>query len=150
MGTLHRGQLRRVTKGELPQELPHRRGHVDASEQLPHSAGADDIQIIDTVRAARHPGDDRGQLPGRIHPSGSDFRRVHRDADLLADQIGQAARSASSSTGTSPAYDTRSASSNRASARDHPSGSFTLSAFSDGLNQDLNNPDSSDWKGHST
>jgi hypothetical protein len=42
------------------------------------------------------------------------------------------------------------ASSNRAAARDHPSGSFTLSAFSDGLNQDLNNPDSSDWKGTST
>jgi site-specific DNA recombinase len=75
--------------GELPQELPHRRRRVHPAEQAAHPAGADHVQVIDAVRAARHPGDDRGQLPGRVHPRGPDLRRARVDPDLLPDQLGQ-------------------------------------------------------------
>jgi hypothetical protein len=59
------------------------------------------------------------------------------------------ARSARPSTGASPAHDTRRSSSNNAVARDHTSGSFTTSAFSDRVNQDLDKPDSPDPEGTS-
>jgi len=60
------------------------------------------------------------------------------------------ARSASAITGTSPAHDTRCSSSNSSVARDHASGSFTLSAFWLGPNQDVDTPDSSDPEGTSS
>ncbi|GAA5034879.1 hypothetical protein GCM10023317_87790 [Actinopolymorpha pittospori] len=47
------------------------------------------------------------------------------------------ARSANAITGTNPAHDTRFCSSNTGVARDHPYGSFTVSAFWIGLDQDL-------------
>ena len=60
------------------------------------------------------------------------------------------ARSASAITGTSPAHDTSEPSSNSDVARDQPSGGFTISAFSDVLNPDFDNPDSSGLEGTSS
>jgi hypothetical protein len=48
--------------------------------------------------------------------------------------------SASAITGTRPAHDTRFSSSNNGTARDQPCGSFTVSAFSDRVNQDSTLP----------
>jgi hypothetical protein len=59
----------------------------------------------------------------------------------------KAARSARPSTGASPAHDIRRSSSNNGVGRDHISGSFTTSAFSDRVNQDLDKPDSPDLEG---
>ena len=83
----HRPELHRMAVGELAQELPQRRGRIHAAEQAFHATGADRVQIVDAVRAARHPGDDRGQLPGRVHPCGLDLRRGRVDPDPLADQL---------------------------------------------------------------
>src|SRR3990170_3949893 len=58
--------------------------------------------------------------------------------------------SANAITGTIPACDTRLSSSNSGCARDQPSGNFTVSAFLDCVNQDLDNPDSLDPEGTST
>jgi hypothetical protein len=60
------------------------------------------------------------------------------------------ARSASAITGTSPAHDTRFSSSKTGVARDHTSGSFTISAFSERLNEGLDNPHSFDPEGTSS
>src|SRR3954452_17483524 len=60
------------------------------------------------------------------------------------------ASSASAITGTRPAHDTRLPSSNNGAARDHPSGSFTISAFWLGLDQELDTPDPSDTEGTSS
>jgi hypothetical protein len=59
-------------------------------------------------------------------------------------------RSAKPSTGTNPAHDTSDSSSKTGVARDHPSGSFTNSAFWLVTDQDLNTPDPSDPEGTST
>jgi hypothetical protein len=53
------------------------------------------------------------------------------------------------STGASPAHDARRLSSKNGVARDHTSGSFTTSAFSDRVNQVLDKPDSPDPEGTS-
>lgn len=50
-------------------------------------------------------------------------------------------------TGARPANDTKLSSSKIGVARAHASGSFTISAFSDRLNQDVDAPDSSDPEG---
>jgi hypothetical protein len=50
------------------------------------------------------------------------------------------ARSASAITDTNPANDTRCSPSNSGVARDQPCDSFTVGAFSDQLNQDVNTP----------
>jgi YD repeat-containing protein len=68
----HRGQLPGMTVSELPQEDPQRGVGVHPAEQLVHPAGADDIQVVDAVRAACHPGDDRGQLRGWVGRPGPD------------------------------------------------------------------------------
>jgi len=57
---------------ELPQEDPQRRCRVDAAEHLLHPAGADHVQVIDAVRAGRHPRNDRGQLRCRVRRPGPD------------------------------------------------------------------------------
>jgi site-specific DNA recombinase len=74
--------------GELAQELAYRRAGVDLAEQPTHPTGADHVQLVDAVRAGSHPGDDRGQLPGWVHPSRLHLRR--RERHPLADQLGQA------------------------------------------------------------
>jgi hypothetical protein len=50
-------------------------------------------------------------------------------------------------TGARPANDTKLSSSKIGVARAHASDSFTISAFSDRLNQDVDTPDSSDPEG---
>src|ERR1035437_7525324 len=57
------------------------------------------------------------------------------------------ARSASAITGTRPANDTRLPSSKIGVARAHASGSFTISAFWLGPDQDVDTPDPSDPEG---
>jgi hypothetical protein len=57
------------------------------------------------------------------------------------------ARSVNAITGTNPAHDTRFSSSNSGCARRQPSGSFTVSAFVDRVNQELDTPDSLDPQG---
>ena len=69
--------------------------------------------------------------------------RVQRKRTRSPISSDKPARSASTITGASPANDTRFASSKIGVAPAHTSGSFTISAFSDRLNQDLNTPDSS-------
>src|SRR6266508_1842599 len=59
------------------------------------------------------------------------------------------ARSANPITGASPANDTRRSSSKIGMARDHASGSFTISAFWLGPDQDVDTPDPSDPEGTS-
>jgi site-specific DNA recombinase len=73
--------------GELAQQLAHRRARVHPAEQPTHPTRADHVQIVDAVRASRHPGDDRGQLPGRVHPRRPDPRRLRIDRHPLADQL---------------------------------------------------------------
>jgi hypothetical protein len=58
-------------------------------------------------------------------------------ATLLEISSDRPACSASAITGTRPAHDTRFSSSNSGVVRDQPSGNFTVSAFLDQLNQDL-------------
>jgi hypothetical protein len=57
------------------------------------------------------------------------------------------AASARAITGTNPANDTRLSSSKIGVARAHASGSFTISAFLDRLNQDVDTPDSPEPEG---
>jgi hypothetical protein len=59
MSPQHRGQLQGVAVGELPQELTQRGWRVDPAEQPAHPAAADQVQIVDAVRASGHPSDDR-------------------------------------------------------------------------------------------
>ena len=73
--------------GELAQQLPQRRARVDPTENLLHPAGADHVQAVDAVRARNHARHDRGQLPGRVHPSRGDARGP--EPDPLANQLGQ-------------------------------------------------------------
>jgi hypothetical protein len=85
-----RGQLAGVAVGELPQKLTQRRRRVDLPEQPRHPTGADHVQIIDTVRARGHPGDDRGQLARRVHRGRGHPRRVQTvQRDPLVDQLRQ-------------------------------------------------------------
>jgi hypothetical protein len=84
-------------------------------------------------------------LPAGFTPA--DFTLVAWTATLLEISSDRPARSASAITGTNPAYDTRFSSSNSGCARDQPSGSFTVSAFLDRANQDVDTPDSLDPEG---
>ena len=61
-----RGQLPGVAEGELAQKNPERGGGVDTGEQVSHSTRADDVEVLEAVRAGRHPSDDRGQLRCRV------------------------------------------------------------------------------------
>jgi site-specific DNA recombinase len=75
--------------GELAQERTERRSRIHANEQTLHSTGADHVQVVDAVGAARHPGDDGRQLAGRVHPGGLDLGRLRVDPDRLDDQLRQ-------------------------------------------------------------
>ena len=79
----HCGELVGMPEGELAQKDPHCRGRVHLVEHPGRAAGAQQVRIIDAVRAAHHARDDRGQLPGRVdrpgpHPRG---RQLHMLAD---------------------------------------------------------------------
>jgi hypothetical protein len=71
------------------------------------------------------------------------------DRNRTRDEIScdKPARSASAITGARPANDTRLSSSKIGVARAHASGSFTISAFWFGPDQDVDTPDSSDPEG---
>jgi hypothetical protein len=77
-------------------------------------------------------------LPAGFTPA--DFTREDLIATLSRINADSPARSANAITGTSPAHDTRLASSNVTLARDHSFDTFTSSAFSDRLNQELDTP----------
>jgi hypothetical protein len=87
-------------------------------------------------------------LPAGFTPA--DLTRVALTATLLEISSDKPARSASAITGTRPAHDTRFSSSNCGCARDQPSGNFTVSAFLDCVNQDVDTPDSLDPEGTSS
>ena len=59
MSPQHRGQLQGMAVGELAQQLAERGRGIHAAEQPAHPTAADQVQIVDAVRAGRHPGDDR-------------------------------------------------------------------------------------------
>jgi hypothetical protein len=84
-------------------------------------------------------------LPAGFTPA--DFTLVALITTLLEISPDRPARSASAITGINPAHDTRFSSSNSGCSRDQPSGNFTVSAFSDQLNQDIDTPDSLDPEG---
>jgi hypothetical protein len=81
-------------------------------------------------------------LPAGFIPADATRVACGSIATFAAISSDRPARSAKPITGARPANDTRSSSSKMGLARDHPSGSFTISAFSDRVNQDVNNPDS--------
>ena len=87
-------------------------------------------------------------LPAGFTPA--DSTRTVLISSRCASSPDRPARSARAITGTSPANDTRFSSSNTGVARDHTSGSFTISALWLGPDQDLDTPDSSDPEGTST
>ncbi|BBY57216.1 hypothetical protein MSAR_03520 [Mycolicibacterium sarraceniae] len=60
--TQDRFELPCMTEGELPQQGSHRRGCIHIPEQGLHPTGTHNIEVVDTVRASAHPGDQRGQL----------------------------------------------------------------------------------------
>src|SRR6266508_4063295 len=77
-------------------------------------------------------------LPAGFAPA--EATRVAVIATLVEISSDRPASSASAITGASPTHDTRSSSSNCGVALDHPSGSFTIGAFSARLDQDLCQP----------
>jgi len=80
----------------------------------------------------------------------ADFTRADLIATLAVTSSDRGARSASPIIGTNPANDTRLPSSNTGVARDHTSGSFTLSALWYGTDQDFDTLDSSEPQGTSS
>ena len=84
MRASHRGELVGMPEGELAQQDPHCRGRVHLVEHPGRAAGAQQVRIVDAVRAAHHARDDRGQLPGRVDRPGPHPRAGQ--LDVLADQ----------------------------------------------------------------
>jgi site-specific DNA recombinase len=71
--------------GELPQQHTEGRGCVDAGEQVRHTARAQDVEVVDAVRAGAHPGDHAQQLRCRVRRAGLDPRR--RDRHLRLEDV---------------------------------------------------------------
>ena len=86
----------RAQRGRRPDPAKHRR-HRPVPQQ---------VQVIDTVRPADHPGHQAAHLQVRVHPAPAGKPHV------LTSQLRQARRWASAITGTRPALDTRWGSSN--------------------------------------
>jgi hypothetical protein len=84
MRASHRGELVGMPEAELAQQDPHRRGRVHLAEHPRRAAGAQQVRIIDAVRAAHHASDEGGQLPGRVNRPGPHPRAGQ--VDVLADQ----------------------------------------------------------------
>ncbi len=81
----HRIQLPDVAEGERPQERAQRRGCPHPGHQPAHAAVAQQVQIVDGIRAGDHPRHDRGNLHRRVRPTRA--RQVH----VLGDQVVQPA-----------------------------------------------------------
>ena len=108
----HRGDLVGVPEGELAQEDPQCRGGIHLVEYPWCATGTQHARIIDAVRAAGHRSDNRRQLPDRV--PAPDFTRVDGRSTCSPINRERPVCSASSSTGTNPAADTRFCSSNTA------------------------------------
>lgn len=106
--------------GELAQELAERGRRAYLAEQPGHPAGADQVQIVDTVRPAAIPAKIEVILRAGFTPV--DFTRVAPITTLLEISSDNPACSASAITGTNPEHDTRFSSSNENWARAQPSG----------------------------
>jgi hypothetical protein len=140
-----RRQLQAVAVDELPQELAQRRRRVHS----PNTRGIPPERIASRSSMLSAPGAIPAMIevtfPARFTPA--DFTVVAVTATLFEISSDRPACSASAITGTNPAYDTRFSSSNSGCARDQPSGTFTVGAFLDRLNQDVDTPDSLDPEG---
>ena len=55
--------------GERPQKRPQRGRRPDPAEQRRHRPVPQQLQVIDAVRPAGHPGDQAGHLRRRVHPA---------------------------------------------------------------------------------
>ena len=117
VASLHTGELAGVAEGELPQQDPRCRRGLHTREDLPHPAGAGNVQVVDAVRAGDHSGDDRGQLPGRVRSPGPDTVTGKRTCS--SSRSLRPARSASSITGTRPPAEIKLVSSNTALSAVH-------------------------------
>ena len=62
----HRVELAGVTEGELPQQGSHGGGGIHPVEEGFHAAGADQVDIVDVVRAGAHARDQGGQFRSRV------------------------------------------------------------------------------------
>jgi len=82
---VHRVELPNVSESERAQERPQRRRCPDPTEQPLHRAVAQQVQVIDTVRASDHPRDDRRHFHLREHPT-----RPAGEPDMLTHQLVQA------------------------------------------------------------
>jgi hypothetical protein len=84
----YRVKLAGVTEGELAQQGSHGGGGIHRPEEGLHAAGADQVDIVDVVRAGAHARDQGGQFRGRVGCPGLDPRRL--DVNLVVQQPCQA------------------------------------------------------------
>ncbi len=96
-----------MPEGEQAQERPQRRGRPHIVEQAAHAAVAQQVHVVDAVRARDHPADQREDLRGGVHPA------LRRDVHRSASNVANPHRAANPMTAASPAHDTRFGSSNR-------------------------------------
>jgi len=103
---VHLPQLQHVTPGERAQERPQRGRRPDPAEQDRHRPMPQQVQVIDAVRPAGHPGDQAATFTAAFTP--------HRPTGRTCApaRSPRPARWARAITGTRPARDTRSGSSN--------------------------------------
>ena len=109
----HRVELAGVPEGELAQQGSHGGGGIHPVEEGFHATGADQVDIVDVVRAGAHPRDQGGQFRGRVGCPGLDPRRA-RCESCCPTTVSDRLCSARAITGTRPAHDTRLSSSNTA------------------------------------
>jgi hypothetical protein len=137
-----------VTVGELAQELPK----VAGAYTPPNSSGMPPERITSRSSMlsafAAIPAMIEVSFPAGFTPA--DATRLDSSLTRSAISSDSPACSANAITGTSPMHDTKCSSSNSGVALDHPSGSFTSSAFSARLDQDLSTPDPPCPEGTST
>jgi hypothetical protein len=64
-------QLADVSPGERPQERAEGGRGADPAEDFPHRAVAEQVHVVDRVRAGGHPGRQAGDLQGRVRGGGA-------------------------------------------------------------------------------
>ena len=74
-----------MAEGEQPQERPQRRGGPDLVEQSGHAAVAQQVHVLDRVRAAHHARDQGEDLRRRVHAA------LRGDLHMFPEQGWQAA-----------------------------------------------------------
>ena len=124
----YRGELFTVPEGELAQEDPQRRRRIHLIEHR----GVPPARSTFAYRCCPrriHSGDDRGQLAGRVDRT--DFSRVEGSCTCSPIRRERPVCSASSSTGTDPAADTKFCSSSIAESAVNVYDECIESAFSD-------------------